>query len=103
MGSLDGRVALITGAARGQGRSHALALAGEGCDIVACDVPRPMASPTYPLATEEDLRLTAKLVEEKGRRCLARPVDVRDGGAVEAAVEQAVDELGRLDIAVANA
>ena len=63
MGSLDGRVALITGAARGQGRSHALALAAEGCDIVACDVPGAMPALTYPLASEDDLHRTAKLVE----------------------------------------
>ena len=71
MASLDGKVALVTGAARGQGRSHALALAAEGVDIVAWDVPQAMSSPTYPLGTQEDLDLTAKLVAEKGRRCLA--------------------------------
>ena len=103
MGSLDGRVALITGGARGQGRSHALALAAEGCHIVACDVPRPMATPTYPLAREEDLQLTAKLVEEHGVRCVTVTLDVRDPGAVEAAVERSLDEFGHLDIAVANA
>jgi SDR family mycofactocin-dependent oxidoreductase len=103
MGSLDGRVALITGAARGQGRSHALALAGEGCDIVALDVPRPMSVLTYPLASEEDLQLTAKLVEEQGRRCLALPVDVRDPAAVQEAVDQTLTDFGHLDIAVANA
>src|SRR5579875_710856 len=103
MGSLDGQVALITGAARGQGRSHALALAAEGADIVACDAPRPMTSLTYPLATKEDLLETARLVEESGRRCLAMPLDVRESAEVDAAVERTVEEFGRLDIAIANA
>jgi SDR family mycofactocin-dependent oxidoreductase len=103
VGALDGKVALITGGARGQGRSHAIALAGEGADIVVCDVPRPMSSLTYPLATVEDLQLTAKLVEQAGRRCLAMQLDVRDAAAVNGAVESSVQELGRLDIVVANA
>lgn len=103
MGTLDGRVALITGAGRGQGRSHALALAGEGADIVACDVPRDMSTLTYPLAGMEDLHLTAKLVEESGRRCLALQVDVRDPSALDSAVERTVGVFGRLDIVVANA
>ena len=103
MGSLDGRVALITGAARGQGRSHAVALAAEGADIVACDVPRPMATVGYPLATRDDLSVTARLVEERGRRCLVVPLDVRDATAVDAAVDQTVSELGHLDVVVANA
>lgn len=86
MGSLDGRVALITGAARGQGRSHAVAMAAEGADVVACDVPRPMSSLTYPLGTREDLDATVGLVERAGGRGLAVPGDVRDSAAVEAAV-----------------
>jgi SDR family mycofactocin-dependent oxidoreductase len=101
--SLDGKVALVTGAARGQGRSHALALAAEGVDIVAWDVPQAMSSPTYPLSTQEDLDLTATLVAEKGRRCLALSVDVRDSGQVRAGTQRALEEFGRLDIAVANA
>jgi SDR family mycofactocin-dependent oxidoreductase len=103
MGSLDGKIALITGAARGQGRSHALALAAEGADIVAWDAPPPMSSSTYPLGTQEDLDLTAKLVAEKGRRCLSMSVDVRDSSQVNAGVARAMDEFGRLDIARANA
>lgn len=103
MGALDGKVALITGAARGQGRSHALALAGEGADIVACDVPRPMSTVTYPLASADDLELTAKMVAESGRRCVTAQVDVRDSAAVESVVGQTVEDFGRLDIAVANA
>ncbi|MDT5220833.1 MAG: hypothetical protein QOF15_2938 [Mycobacterium sp.] len=103
MGALHGRVALITGGARGQGRAHALALAAEGADIVAADAPGPMTGLTYPLGTEEELRETAKLVEELGRRCLPMAVDVRDAAQVGVAVEQTVKDLGSLDIVVANA
>ncbi len=103
MGSLDGKVALITGAARGQGRAHALALASDGADIVAWDVPGPMSSLTYSLGTQEDLDLTTKLVKEKGRRCLSRSVDVSDASQVNAGVEHTLEEFGRLDIALANA
>lgn len=103
MGALEGKVALITGAARGQGRSHALALAGEGADIVACDVPRPMSSLTYPLATRDDLELTAKLVEQSGRRCMIAETDVRDPAAVNGAVDRALEDFGHLDVVVANA
>jgi SDR family mycofactocin-dependent oxidoreductase len=103
MGSLDGKVALDTGAARGQGRSHASALAAQGADVVAWDVPQAMSSPTYPLGTQEDLDLTAKLVREQGRRCLAMSVDVRDSGQVGAGTARALEEFGRLDIALANA
>ena len=100
---LDGHVALITGAARGQGRSHALALAAEGAHIVACDVPGPMDSPGYPLATRAHLEMTAHLVEQQGRRCLPISVDIRDAGQIAGAVEQTLAEFGRLDIALANA
>lgn len=103
MGALDGRIALITGGARGQGRAHALALAAEGADIVAADAPGPMEDLTYPLGTEDDLRDTSKLVEELGRRCLPIALDVRDPAQVGAAVEQTVKEMGSLDIVVANA
>ncbi|KZS60477.1 mycofactocin-coupled SDR family oxidoreductase [Mycobacterium ostraviense] len=103
MGALDGRVALITGGARGQGRAHALALADAGADIVVGDVPAPMANLSYPLGTEEELRDTAKLVEELGRRCLPIILDVRDPAQVSAAVEQTLADLGSLDIVVANA
>src|SRR5271170_623851 len=103
MGALDGRVALITGGARGQGRAHALALAAEGADIVVADAPAAMADLTYPLGTENDLRETAKLVDELGRRCMPLTVDVRDAAAVNAAVKQTVADLGSLDIVVANA
>ena len=103
MGALDGQVAMITGAARGQGRAHALALAAEGADIVAADAPGPMMDLTYPLGTEDDLRDTAKRVEELGRRCLPIALDVRDSGRVAAAVEQTLTEMGSLEIVVANA
>jgi NAD(P)-dependent dehydrogenase (short-subunit alcohol dehydrogenase family) len=103
VGSLDGKVALVTGAARGQGRSHALALAAEGADIVAWDVPQAMSSLSYPLGTRGDLDLTAKLVTEQGRRCLSLPVDVRDSSQVNAGVQQTLEEFGHLDIALANA
>src|ERR1700733_1256569 len=103
MSALDGRVALITGGARGQGRAHALALAAEGADIVAADAPDAMTDLTYPLGTEEDLRETAKLVEELGQRCLPLTLDVRDSAAVNAAVKQTVADMGSLDIVVANA
>ena len=102
-GVLDGQVALITGAARGQGRSHALALAALGAHIVACDVPGPMHSVGYPLATAEDLDATARLVAGTGRECLAVATDVRDPLAVDRAVSRAVERFGRLDIAIANA
>jgi NAD(P)-dependent dehydrogenase (short-subunit alcohol dehydrogenase family) len=102
MGVLDGRVALITGGARGQGRAHALALAAEGAKIVIGDAPRPMHL-TYPLGTEDDLRDTAKLVEELGSVCLPIVMDVRDPDAVAAAVEETISNLGSLDILVANA
>ena len=102
MGSLDGKVALVTGGGRGQGRSHALALAVEGADVVIWDAPGPMSTPTYPLGTREDMDLTAKLVGEQGRSCLPMAVDVRESGQVDAAVEAILGELGRLDVAVVN-
>jgi SDR family mycofactocin-dependent oxidoreductase len=103
VGSLDGRVALVTGGARGQGRSHAVALAAEGADVVVCDVPEPMVSPTYPLATEDDMKHTAELVEETGRRCLTVRTDIRRAPEVQAAVDESIEAFGRLDIAILNA
>lgn len=102
MGALEGRVAFITGGARGQGRSHALALAAEGANVVIADAPRPM-NLTYPLATDDDLRATAKEVEELGGLCLPLALDVRDPAAVAAAIGETVSALGSLDILVANA
>jgi SDR family mycofactocin-dependent oxidoreductase len=103
MGLLDGKVALITGAARGQGRSHAVTLAEAGADIVAVDLNGPVETVGYPPATPEDLAETVALVEKLDRRIVARQADVRDLAALRAAVDAGVTELGGLDIAVANA
>jgi len=101
--SLDGQVAFITGAARGQGRSHAVTLAAAGADIIAVDICEQMDTVGYGLATAEDLAETVRQVEALGRRIVARPADVRDTGSLRAAVDDGVRELGRLDIVVANA
>ncbi len=103
-GRLEGRVAFITGAARGQGRAHAVRMANEGADIIAVDIagPLPRCVP-YDHATPDDLAQTVKLVEATGRRILASAVDTRDGDELKAAVAAGVAELGRLDVIVANA
>ena len=103
MGNLDGRVAFITGAARGQGRAHAVRLAREGADIVAVDICRDIDSMDYPNATPDDLDETIKLVENEGRRIVAHQADVRDPDALQQAVDEGVREFGRLDIVIANA
>jgi (+)-trans-carveol dehydrogenase len=103
MGQLDGKVAFITGAARGQGRSHALTLAREGADIIAIDLCAQAETVPYPMATPEDLAETVKEVEALDRRIIAARVDVRDLAGLKAAVDQGVAELGRLDIVLANA
>jgi SDR family mycofactocin-dependent oxidoreductase len=102
-GRVEGKVAFITGVARGQGRSHAIRLAEEGADIIGIDVPGPIDNITYPTATQEDLDETINLVEKIGRKIVARPADVRVKQAVKAVVDEGVAELGRLDIVVANA
>jgi SDR family mycofactocin-dependent oxidoreductase len=102
-GRLTGKVAFITGAARGQGRSHALRLAGEGADIIAIDICDDYATTAYPGATAEDLDQTVKEMQALGRRVVARQADVRDREQLNAALAQGVAELGRLDIVVANA
>jgi SDR family mycofactocin-dependent oxidoreductase len=102
-GGLAGRVALVTGAARGQGRAHALRLARDGADIIAIDICDDIGSVNYPLARPDDLKETARLVEELDRRVVARKADVRDFAALAAALGEAQAELGRLDIIVANA
>jgi SDR family mycofactocin-dependent oxidoreductase len=101
--SLEGMVALVTGAARGQGRSHALALAAAGATVVACDVPGAMKSPAYPLATRHDLDEAVRVVEGLGGQCVGLAVDVRDPAAVDEAVSGTVARFGRLDILLANA
>ncbi|MGH2967487.1 MAG: mycofactocin-coupled SDR family oxidoreductase [Solirubrobacteraceae bacterium] len=103
MGRLDGKVALITGAARGQGRSHAVGLAREGADIIAVDLCAQIDTVMYPMATPEDLEETTRLVEEEDRRIFARVADVRDQAALGAVVRDGVAELGGLDIVLANA
>jgi (+)-trans-carveol dehydrogenase len=103
MGKLDGKVALITGAGRGQGRAHAIRLAEEGADIIAVDICEPIASVPYDMASLADLQETAKLVEQQDRRAVARQADVRDRAALHAAVQDGLSEFGRLDIVVANA
>jgi SDR family mycofactocin-dependent oxidoreductase len=103
MGRFEGRVALITGGARGQGRSHAIALAREGADVAVCDLAAQIASVGYPMSTPEDLEETQRLVEKEGRRCLAGELDTRDFGALERFVDHTVAELGSVDLAVANA
>ena len=100
---LEGKVALITGAARGQGRSHALRLAEEGADIIAIDIAAQIDSVPYPMATLEDLAQTAKEVEALNRRIVTFQADVRDFAALRSATETGVAELGRLDIILANA
>jgi (+)-trans-carveol dehydrogenase len=102
-GRVAGKVAFITGAARGQGRSHALRLAQEGADIIAVDLCGQIGTVPYPMATEADLAETVREVEALDRRIVATRADVRDYGAVKAAVQEGVAQLGRLDIVSANA
>jgi len=102
-GKLEGKVAFITGAARGQGRSHAIRLAEEGADIIAVDICAQIASVAYPMATPEDLAETVKAVEALDRRIVARQADVRDEAGLRAAFEAGVAELGPVDIVLANA
>src|ERR1700739_2590973 len=100
---LEGKVALITGAARGQGRAHAVRLAADGASVVAVDLCDQIDSVRYPLATPDDLAATVKLVEDTGGRIVAKQGDVRDRASLSAALQAGLDEFGRLDIVVANA
>ncbi len=101
---LDGRVALVTGAARGQGRAHAVRLAHDGADIIATDICGPVSgSVTYPPATSEQLAETVREVRATGRKILARKVDVRDLNAQQAVVAEGIERFGRLDVLVVNA
>lgn len=103
-GTLYGRVAFITGAARGQGRAHAIRLARAGADIVASDICAPVSDTvTYPAASADDLAETVRAVEAEGRKILARQVDTRDDAALRKLVADGVEQFGRLDILVANA
>ena len=103
-GRVEGKVAFITGAARGQGRSHAVRLAEEGADIIAIDVCKRISSNAeIPAAGPDDLAETADLVKNLNRRIVTAEVDVRDYDALKAAVDSGVEQLGRLDIIVANA
>jgi SDR family mycofactocin-dependent oxidoreductase len=99
----QGKVAFITGAARGQGRAHAVRFAEEGADIIAVDLCDQIASVAYPMATREDLDETVNLVEKAGRRIVAEQGDVRDLGRLQEIVARGVDELGRIDFVIANA
>jgi (+)-trans-carveol dehydrogenase len=102
-GRVEGKVAFITGAARGQGRAHAVRLAQEGADIIAVDICKQIDSVQIPLSTPEDLAETADLVKGHNRRIYTAEVDVRNYDALKAAVDAGVEQMGRLDIIVANA
>jgi SDR family mycofactocin-dependent oxidoreductase len=103
MDRLEGKVAFITGAARGQGRAHAVRLCSEGADIVVSDACAPVEGNYIKPSTPEDLEETVRLVEKTGRRVLSRQVDVRDLAALESLAADTMEQLGRLDIVVANA
>jgi SDR family mycofactocin-dependent oxidoreductase len=103
MGKLDGKVAFITGAARGQGRSHAIRFAEEGADIIAVDLCAQITTIAYPMSTPEDLAQTVKDVEALDRRIVATEVDVRVRSGLQAAFDAGRARLGRIDIVVANA
>jgi SDR family mycofactocin-dependent oxidoreductase len=103
MGKLTGRVALVTGGARGQGRAHATTLARAGADVVVCDIAGPVEEVDYPPATAADLAETVRLVESLERRCLALRADVRELAAMQRVAEEALATFGRIDVVVANA
>lgn len=103
MAKLDGKTAFITGAARGQGRSHAIRLARDGADIIAVDICEQLGTVPYPMGTPEELAQTVKEVEALGRRIFAQPADVRDEAGLKAAFDAGVAEIGPVDIVLANA
>lgn len=103
MGKLDGKVALITGGARGQGRSHAVTFAREGANIVICDLVSQIETVPYPMSHPDDMDETVKLVEEHDKRCVAIQADVRDTDQMAGVVERALSEFGQIDILIANA
>ncbi|UXA20699.1 mycofactocin-coupled SDR family oxidoreductase [Mycobacterium sp. SMC-4] len=100
---MAGKVVFITGAARGQGRAHAVRFAQEGADVIAVDLCEQIDSVAYPMATREDLQETVRLVESTGRRIIAEPADVRDRDRLAALVARGTEEFGRLDFVLANA
>jgi len=103
-GTLEGRVAFVTGAARGQGRAHAVRLAREGADVIISDICAPVSDTIpYPGTTPEELAETVRQVEAEGRKVLAREVDIRDDAALRQLVADGVEQFGRLDVLVANA
>jgi (+)-trans-carveol dehydrogenase len=102
MGRLDGKVALITGAARGQGRAHAVAMAREGAQIVALDLCQQIPLVPYEMSTPADLDETLRLVEQLDQRCLAIEADARDAAQMQSVVDRALEEFGRIDIGVIN-
>jgi SDR family mycofactocin-dependent oxidoreductase len=102
-GRLEGKVAFITGLARGQGRAHAIRLAKDGADIVGLDLCDQIASVAYPMSTPDDLAQTIKLVEQLDRRIVARPGDVRDIESIRAVFDEGITEFGHVDLVVANA
>jgi SDR family mycofactocin-dependent oxidoreductase len=103
MTSLQGQVALVTGGARGQGRAHALALAAAGVSVAVCDVPAPIPTVRYPLATADDLAETQQLLDRAGATSITFEADIRTRAAMDAAVARCIDTFGQLDILVANA
>lgn len=103
MGALDGMVVLVTGAARGQGRAHAVTSAREGADVVLVDMVADLETVPYPLAAKDDLDESVRLVQQQGRRAVAAVADVRSSEQLDQVVAQALAELGRIDVLIANA
>jgi len=103
MGEVEGRVALVTGAARGQGRAHAIALANEGADLIVTDLCADIGTVPYPLGTAAELAETVAMVEATGQRCLSMPADIRDTAGIGLVVEAGIEAFGQIDICVANA
>ena len=103
MGAVEGRVALVTGAARGQGRAHAIALASEGADLIVTDLCADIGTVPYPLGTAAELAETVSLVEATGQRCMSMRADIRDTAGIGLVVEAGIEAFGQIDICVANA
>jgi SDR family mycofactocin-dependent oxidoreductase len=103
MGELEGRVAFVTGAGRGQGRAHAVAFAREGADVILCDIAAPLSEVPYHMSSEDDLAETVRMIEKYDRRAFSRVADVRDPQAIKDLVADGVAELGHVDILAANA